>query len=215
MAAKELKLNTGKCLFTVISESTIPYILSAPPSINGDAIQYAPSLDYLGVTLDHKLVWSENSRRKAVKAKRAIGSILRLLRNRLPSRQLQQILVSKVMPIFLYGITVTYPRNKTDRIALERLGRYIARISTNNYTKPYGELLLCTDMDPVNRTVLHRRIQLAQRYSRGSRYLPPGTVRAFVQSNALRRRHHESAIMPVETTGLRYRDFALELSLAA
>ena len=123
---------------------------------------------------------------------------------------LRPLLISKILPIFTYGIVATYPRNKSDRISLERLNRYVARLATNNYTSSYNHLLEITGMLPVYRTVVHRRILLAQRYSRGIRYLPSQTIIPFFPNPYQRRRFHDFAIVPSVATGLRYRDSALE-----
>jgi hypothetical protein len=81
------------------------------------------------------------------------------------------------------------------------------------YTSPYTTLLQRTEIKPIYQVVLYRRIQLAQGYSRGTRYLPPGTIRGYFQNNALRRRFHHFAIVPEESTGLRFRDSALEVTV--
>ena len=65
-------------------------------------------------------------------------------------------------------------------------------------------------MLPVYQSVLRRRMQLAQRYSRGCRYLPPGSIQAFIPLGYQRRRFHDFAIVPSVRSGIRYRDSALE-----
>ena len=182
------------------------------PKCDPGPIPQNDHLDYLGVTIDHKLAWSTNSKQKISKAKKATGSITRLVKNRIHREQLRILLVSKVVPVFTYGLTVTYPRNKGDRISLERLNRFVVRLSTNDYVTPYRQLLNRTGMIPIYQSVLHRRIQLMQQYYRGKRYLPPNTIQPLRRNNILRRRHQDYAITTTESTGLRYSDSALELA---
>ena len=65
-------------------------------------------------------------------------------------------------------------------------------------------------MQPVFQIVLQQRIQLAQRYSKGQRYLPPNTIRPYQNNPRLRQRFHDFAIAPAQPTGLNYFDSALE-----
>jgi hypothetical protein len=215
MADKGLHINAAKCQFTTISESTVPYILTSPPSISGVPIQHSNTLDYLGVTIDSKINWGDNTRRKTAKAKQAIGCIRRLVKNQVPRHQLEVLLKLKVLPIFMYGAQITYPRTKGGRIQLERLNRYVARLVTNDFESAYLDLLTQTHMQPVCRSVLHRRIALAKKYASGLRYIPPNCLRAFNQQSSLRRRYHDGAVVVVNATGLRYHDSALELSTEA
>ena len=205
LSAKSLSLNASKCQFTTVSESTIPYIPRSPPRVNGIALEYTSELDYLGVALDTKLTWHTNTMRKIAKAKQALGSIRRLVKNKLPLTFLRNLLLVKILPVFLYSITVTYPRLKTDRVSLEGLNKFVARLVTNDYITPYHRLLPRADILPIFKAVLYRRIQLAQRYSRGQRYLPQGSIRT-----RFRTRTHNFGLLTEERTGMRYRDSALE-----
>ena len=64
MSEKSLKLNPAKCYFMTISESTIPYLLTSPPTAGGAALMHTNALEYLGVTLDPKLTWHSNTQKK-------------------------------------------------------------------------------------------------------------------------------------------------------
>ena len=145
--------------------------------------------------------------------KRAAGCIGRILRNKVPRRWMQQVLLGKVAPVFLYGLTVTYPRNRSDQISLERLNRFLLRLSTNNHTAPYTDLLNQSSSLSVCQSVLHRRINLVQRYSKGLRYQPERTIQDYEQQPRFRDRFHAYALAPGESTGIKYRDSALETML--
>ena len=111
----------------------------------------------------------------------------------------------------MYGTVATYPRNKAGQMSLERINRYLLRLSTNDYNSPYTDLLQRTSTLPIYQSVLHKRIRLAQQYSKGSRYLPPQTLQPYVHGRTTRRRVHGHAIVPSISTGLQFRDSALEL----
>ena len=125
---------------------------------------------------------------------------------------LRRLIMSKVLPVFMYSMVVTYPRNKVDRSCLERLNRYVARTCTKDYVSPYCALLERTGMKPVFQSVLYERIQLAQKYSRGQRYLPPSTV---LPNQDRRLRSHGFALHPFARTEPQYRDSALEFVVKA
>ena len=107
MGAKNLSINSEKCGCTVFTESTAPYLPQWPLRVLNQPVTQAPTLGYLGVTMDSKLSWTDNSRAKVVKAKQAVGSLRRLLKNKQPSEQLSMLYSAKVLPIFSYGIIAT------------------------------------------------------------------------------------------------------------
>lgn len=180
--------------------------------VNGLPVAYTDRLVYLGVTIDSKLTWSANTKQKVTKAKQAIGCITRALNKKIPLVLLRRLVMCKVLPVYMYGMAVTYPRNKVDRTSLERLNRYVARVCANDYVSPYAEVLERLGMQPIYQAVLYQRIQLAQKYARGKRYLPPNTI----LSNQNRRlRSHGFTLAPQVKTGLLYRDSALELLINA
>ena len=58
--------------------------------INGEKIQQAPDVKYLGVTIDEKLFWNKQYKRLKCKLKRGLSS-LRKLKNILPQWKLDQV----------------------------------------------------------------------------------------------------------------------------
>ena len=213
MEAKSLSFNAQKCFYEAITESSVPYIPTNPPSIRGAPITPSDGLTYLGVTMDPKLTWSSNTTQKVCKAKRAVGCIHRLLKRKIPIRYLRHFILAKILPIFTYGITVTYPRNKSDRVSLERMNRYVAQITTNDYVSSYVDLLRNASMQPIFQRVLHQRLGLAQQYSKGRRYLPLGTLEAYERNDRRPHRlHHYSMVVP-NPTSRKYAKSALEILL--
>ena len=144
-----------------------------------------------------------------------IGCIRRLVKNKLTKSLLRRLLMGKIAPIFLYSVPVTYPRNRSEALEMERLNRFVLRIATNDFQSSYMDLLTKTESMPVYKLVLHKRLKLAQDYVAGRRYLPPATIEPCDYNPVLRRRFHLHAQQAVDKTGLRYRDSALELTLQA
>ena len=89
MQSKSLALNSDKCCFCTVSESTVPYIPTSPPKVFNSGISGTDNLTYLGVTIDPKLTWRSNSLQKVAKAKKALGSIRRLVGKKIPLNQMK------------------------------------------------------------------------------------------------------------------------------
>ena len=92
LSTKLLKLSSEKCCYTIISESSVPYHVTSPPTVNGVPVSYTDRLVYLGVMLDPKLSWCANTRQKVSKAKQAIGCITRLLKKKVPRFQIPDLI---------------------------------------------------------------------------------------------------------------------------
>ena len=123
--------------------------------------------------------------------------------------------MAKKMPVLMYALTVSYPRNRCDQIALERLNRYILRLSTRDFESPYSALLETTNCLPVFKRVLYGRISLCQRYSKGGRHLPEGVLVRSTHDTRFRRRFRNFALDVSQPTGIRYGYSSLELSTHA
>ena len=210
MHTRGLTVNASKTCCMLISESTAPYQMTQDLTIENESIEMADSLTYLGVILDPKLNWSANNRGKITKAKQAIGSLRRKLKNKISRTILHRLLVSKVLPIFMYGLLATYPLYQGDRLSLERLNRYVVRLSCNDYRSSYLDILARLNMQPVYMQILHRRLLLGQSYFCGSRYQPIGVLCSALNNPRARRRLHDRALAVSEPTGVRYTNSSLE-----
>ena len=210
MADKGLSINTGKCEYQLFTESTVMYTPAALPHVNGQPIPETTALGYLGVIFDRKLSWCLNTNAKTVKAKQAIGSLRRITRNKLNHNQMKTLILSKVVPIFTYGITTTYPHYKRDKVAYERLQRYAFRVSLNDFVSCYTVLLQAVKALPVYRQVAHKRALLGHSYAHHHRHLPEGTIRQPIVAPYNRRRFHRLALIAANCTSLETRNSALE-----
>jgi hypothetical protein len=202
MRTSKLSLNSAKTCFGLFSESSRPYVPASPPKVDGVAILRADKLDYLGVCLDSKLSFAENTTRVVAKAKQAIGRLKRVSKNTITRNHMRTIILQKVLPVMTYGVTCTYPRHKRDRIKLERLNRFVCRTVSNDYNTSYGDLLVNCDCRPVFQHVLHRRVLLGYRYYCKERHQPSNIFRDYVADSRLRRRHHSRALALSDSTGL-------------
>ena len=119
------------------------------------------------------------------------------------------------MPVFLYAMTITYPRKRADQVALERLNRYILRLSTRDFLSSYTDLLKASNSLPVFKKVLYNRIGLCQSYSKNEHFLPDSVLGQPTQDPRFRQRFHGYALEVCEPTGIRYGYSALEVAIQA
>jgi hypothetical protein len=210
-AKLHMKLNRKKCSTMTFSEGRHPYKPDRPLVISGDPItETTTEFRYLGVYFDCKLDWSANTRRVVAKAKKAIGSIRRLFGKILTENQMKVLILSKVVPIFTYGLVAAYPTLKGDMKLLERLGRYMCRVIFNDYTSSYEDLLARAGGQPLFQLFDHRRILLGHRYCRGKRYQPPGVIQELYQNPRMRLRCHPDSITVQPPSPFGFSNSALE-----
>ena len=207
---KGLRLNATKSELLFCSESSSPFIPDAI-TVGGTEVQSVKVLPYLGVKVDARLKWDYHTDSTVTKAKRMIGHFLRVGgRKNLPLRILKQVIFQSILPVLLYCQTVCYPYFQKDRLSLERLNRYICRVTANDYRTPYLELLRRIDGQPFYVQVIHRRILLAHRYASGRRHLPENTIQPFVQDIRLRNRTYNRGLEVVHRTHVSTSQYALE-----
>ena len=112
-----------------------------------------------------------------------LGALRRTIGNRFP-HVIKKVYQSVIKPSVLYACTVTYPINVVDQYRLERLQCYAAKLSSNNYTQPYVEMLNELKWKSVIRVVCERRAILMYKYVNQLRFLPAGVV---ILANGVRR----------------------------
>jgi hypothetical protein len=140
--------------------------------------------------------WSQNTKVRTTKARQAIGAVWRFAKNRLSRSHMFHLVYQKCLPIFMYGCNVCYPTGKGDRLMIERLNRFAARVTLNDFTSSYGYLLRRLNVPPLYQSIAYRQITLAHAYSRGSRYQPPGVLKPLVSNPRLINRHHPCPVRP-------------------
>lgn len=214
LGLKGLSANPNKCGFETFSLARTPYLPSSLMFGNSSLSKFSDGMNYLGVKFDTKLTWSTNCHSTLVKAKRAVGCLNGLIGGTLSFTQKKMLFFTKIFPIFTYCLPATYPSLKRDRLALERMLRFICRIVTNDYTSPYLHLLDKLNILPVYNNVTMNRIILCQKYYYGKRYQPPGVLIPLNQNNRLRQRYHDKAMKVSSGTPLRIRNSALDDDVA-
>ena len=210
-AERSLTLNHGKCVAMSFTEGRSVYMPDQPLTVSGEIIpMMADGVQYLGVTFDQKLNWSTTTHVSISKAKRAVGCLRRTVGQFLTINQRKTLVFGKVAPIFTYCLLATYPALKGDRMALERLNRYLCRVVTNNFVLPYTDLLSRLDRPPIFQEIIERRILLNHKYVHHRRYQPPGLIRHFDENRAYNLRRHSKAVQIVPATSRHIADSVIE-----
>ena len=123
-----LALNTSKTKELVIdyrrkNNTTLPL------DINGDRVERAPSIRFLGVHLDEDLTWSTNTSAIIKKAHQRLHFLRVLRNNRLPQELLTSFYRSSIESVLTYCINVWYwCCTQAERSALQRVVNMAQRI---------------------------------------------------------------------------------------
>ena len=92
-----------------------------------------PSANYLGVTIDLGLTWSDHVTRVVAKANSVLDFLQRNLKH-CPPEIKASCFKSLVIPILEYGCTSWFPRFQKDIYAIEMVQRRAARFIFNDYS---------------------------------------------------------------------------------
>jgi hypothetical protein len=136
-----LALNVSKCKYQIISLSTVK--LSISISLNNTGLEQVQEYKYLGVDVDDKFTFSNQTTRVSCKAN-------------------------------LYAIEAWYPPYMKDRVRIERVVKYAARLVSNKFSSElqYDTLLDILNWKPLYRQVAERRLLLIKKYIDRTRFLP-------------------------------------------
>ena len=139
-----LKFNVSKCSFISITNKKKPllfqYTLSNSPLLRVSKFQY------LGITFDNKLSWSDHISYICFKAKRTIYFLNRNLQGASPDRKLQAY-VTYVRPIIEYASCVWNPSSVDSTKLLDSVQRLAIRFIRNNFSRRYSFTLLSNGID--------------------------------------------------------------------
>ena len=125
-----LQFNPAKCMHLRISNkhSYIKFTYC----LDGSIIKEVSSANYLGITIDSRLTWSDHVTRVVVKANSVLGFLQRNLKY-CPPKIKASCFKSHVIPILEYGCTSWFPHLQKDIYAIEMVQRRTARFIFNNY----------------------------------------------------------------------------------
>jgi hypothetical protein len=87
--------------------------------LNGVKLPQVKYCRYLGVEMDSNLSFSKQCSAVALKTKKAIGALIRLIRKWASSKVMKAAITSYIFPILLYAIEVWYPPLDKDKKSLE------------------------------------------------------------------------------------------------
>ena len=126
-----LQFNPAKCIHLWITNkhSYIKFTYCLDKSI----IKEVPSANYLGITIDSKLTWSDHVIRVVAKANSVLGFLQRNLKY-CPPEIKASCFNSLVIPILEYGCTSWFPRFQKDTYAIEMVQQRPVRFIFNDYS---------------------------------------------------------------------------------
>jgi hypothetical protein len=176
-----LRLNSSKCKFEIISLASSGNDLNIQLTLDGNQLQQVTTYRYLGVDIDDRFNFSSHTSRVVTCAKRGIGALCRSLRKWAPMEVLCKAITSIVMPAFFYAVEVWYPPNIKDQKKLERVIKYAARLTLNNFSPDakYDELLSVINWRPLYRQVAEKRLLTIRKYMEGRRFVPDSVFPLF------------------------------------
>ena len=212
-AKKGLTMNAAKCQYGIFSESSQPFEPANGLVINGKEAKRNDNLQYLGVMFDKRVNWADNTQVRVQKAKRMLGALKNCFGKFFSRKQFLNIVTAKILPIALYGMTVTYPRLLGPQKCLERLLEHCCRSVTRDYTTATDDLLFQLGQPSVKMLTRQRQIILARSYIRKWRYIPANTITPLKQDNRLRQRYNDQSYQTACQTHLRTANSSLEMML--
>ncbi|MCP3661293.1 MAG: hypothetical protein GY696_02170, partial [Gammaproteobacteria bacterium] len=169
----KLSINPRKSNFMLctLAEPHMQQTLPSGLMVDGTAISRVERMRYLGVILDHKLDFSANAMEAAAKAKKAVGALWRTVGCWAGRATFQRIYESKVQPILYHALPMVSPATKRGWNALEKVHRYAARLSLNDFSSSYTDILGTLQWKNMSRLCVERQALTMFKWRNGLRFL--------------------------------------------
>ncbi len=194
-----LRLSPEKTSYVLATLSPTPdqIHLDIAPQLNGVAIERKKTMRYLGIQLDSKFSFGCHIQQQSAKAKRAIGSLWRVLGRWTNRSTFKDLYSTKIMPLIWYALPAACPTTRKHWELLEKVHRYAARLATNTFDVSYSAMLQQLHWKPISRLCVERQLLLVFKYLEGLRHLPNGVIEIVPPpARRLRRRgRHEREIL--------------------
>ena len=111
-----ISLNVSKCKFQVVAlRNNAHQTISL--SLKNVQLECVSSYRYLGIELDNRLSFSAHAHNAALKTKRAIGVLNRMLRKWAPKEVFQEAVIKLALPIFFMGSKCGFHQRKETKTA--------------------------------------------------------------------------------------------------
>jgi hypothetical protein len=169
-----LTLNAKKTKWLLMTPWNRTYEMEL--TINGERIDRVEQARYLGIELDTKLSYKNHATKVITKSKQAIGALCRTLRKWAPKSTFERLYSTTVEPILLYGIEAWYPSYAYLQNYIERVKKYAARLTSNDFRTEYPSLLERLDWKPISQVVMERRATLLYHYVTGRKKMPENMI---------------------------------------
>jgi hypothetical protein len=185
ICALQLQFNSKKCKFQIITLSRTKTDSSISFKIGNDQLEQVSTFRYLGVYVDENFTFAMQSQVIAAKTKLAVGELNRTVRKWAPRTVFMEAVTKLAFPLYLYAIEVWFPPIEKERQRLEKVVKFAARLSLNNFRSDvsYLELLEKLKWKSVSRMVAERRLITIRKYLDGTKYIPNGVFEVATSNN--------------------------------
>ena len=124
--------------------------------IGDEKIEIVQDFRYLGVQLDSKLSYKNHVEYITTKCRQAIGALCRTVRKWASLSTFKTLYTTTIEPMLTYAIESWYPSEHGLQDKLERVKKFAAKLSTNDFTSPYTTLLRKLGWKPVCQIAMKR-----------------------------------------------------------
>jgi hypothetical protein len=110
------------------------------------------------------------------KCKQAIGALCRAIRKWAPRSTFGKLYQATIEPIMCYSIESWYPSQVVLQNSIERVKKYAAKLTLNNFTMDYQKMLKKLNWKPLSRMMIEKRAIIMHHYIHGPRTLPDNSI---------------------------------------
>jgi len=168
-----LSFSAAKTQVTLFSYNRVsPPTLSTDLVLEGEVLTAKPTIRYLGIILDSRLTFLDQSRAAVTKARRAVGALSRQFRQAAPPHVLAKVYNTCILPAMLYGAEIWFPSSVAVRCQIEKVQRFMLRLLQNDFDSSYNVLLEQSGKLPVWKIVHIRRMIAFYKLYHGLHYVP-------------------------------------------
>ena len=132
-----LKLSPPKTKYIVFGLHPNPPKLSNPLSLDGLEIDQVECHRYLGVLVDRRLSFVQQTEKVCIQAKKSIGALLRLFRSVCPLSVLERVYSDVILPQIMYASEIWFPSSQKWRTKLENVQHFFLKQHQNYFVRTY------------------------------------------------------------------------------
>ncbi len=177
----------SKYLLCTAARPHLGQVLATEPEINGSPIARVSTMNYLGVTFDHQLSFTDHALQVSSRTRKAIGALWRSVGRWAGRDTFSDIFSRTVLPILLHGLPLASPSTTRGWTVLEKTVRFAARLALNDFTSDYRHLLGHLRWKNVARLCVERQLLAVYKWQNRLRHFPTNVILDRPMGRAARR----------------------------